>query len=69
MSFSLAPLLLHSPDVPELARTQLAAALADPERRDEHLLAAAQTMHHELAVDCADALELVGLSPQDGCCG
>ena len=63
MSFSVAPLLLHSPDVPERVRDELRAAFdAEPEQRGDHLLSAARMINAELAVDCADALELVGLS-------
>ena len=64
MSFSLAPLLLNSPDLPLPARDALAAALASaPEQRTRHLIRAARALVHELPLDCADARELVGLPP------
>jgi hypothetical protein len=64
MSFSVAPLLLHSADLPPHAREALAAALsASPEQRKAHLLRAARVMHRELALDCADVRELIGLPP------
>ncbi|MBX3155327.1 MAG: hypothetical protein KF773_04975 [Deltaproteobacteria bacterium] len=70
MSFSLVPLLLHSSDLPEGARAQLAAALAtDEDRRDEHLLSAARLLHRHLDLDCDDARELVGLPPPTDDCG
>ena len=61
-------LLLHSEDVPLLAREALASALHGPaEDRCENLLEAAVILHRELDLDCKDARELVGLA---GCgCG
>ena len=61
MSFSMAPLLLHSADLPNDVRERLQAAMVEPAQRDEHLVAAARMMHHQLALECSDALELVGL--------
>jgi hypothetical protein len=68
MTFSVAPLLLHSKHVPALARHALRAALAAPaDQRTPHLESAARILHHELALDCADARELVGLSNGGSC--
>ena len=67
MSLSMAPLLMHSPDVPATVRAELQAAYAQPEQRQEHLVRAARTLYETLPLDCADALELVGL-PTDGRC-
>jgi hypothetical protein len=67
MSFSMAPLLMHSPDLPAPIRDELRAAYAlAPGQRAGHLATAACLMHAALAVDCPDALELVGLPP-GGC--
>ena len=66
MSLSLAPLLMHSPDVPAGVRAELQAARAAArEHRDEHLVRAARLLHRTVPIDCADALELVG--QPDGC--
>jgi hypothetical protein len=66
MSLSLAPLLMHHPDVPATVRAELRAAYrAAPEHREAHLLRAARTLHRTVPLECADALELVGL-PADG---
>ena len=63
MSFSFAPQLLHSQSIPEVARRALLAAQeASLEDRAPHLEAAARSLHRELALDCGDARELVGLS-------
>jgi hypothetical protein len=63
MTFSVAPLLLHSDSVPLGARRALwAATEAPPDERVQHLVAAARVLHRELGLDCADARELVGLS-------
>jgi len=68
MSLSMAPLLMHSPDVPESVRAELHAAHgATREHRDEHLARAARLLHHFVPLDCADALELVGLPAGGGC--
>ena len=67
-SFSVAPLLIHSKNVPALARHALRAALDAPaHERRPHLESAARILHHELALDCADARELVGLSDGGSC--
>jgi hypothetical protein len=68
MGFSIAPLLLHSDSVPADARSALQAAYAAPlEERGPHLEAAARILHRELALDCSDARELVGLSAPGAC--
>jgi hypothetical protein len=62
MSFSVAPLLLDSESVPLGARRALRSAHeAPPHERARHLETAARVLHHELGLDCIDALELVGL--------
>jgi hypothetical protein len=62
MSFSVAPLLLHSDQVPAAARAELRAAYEGPEtERTRHLEIAAGILYRELALDCPDARELVGL--------
>ena len=62
MSLSMAPLLMHSRDVPAIVRAELQAAYAaTSERRDEHLLTAARMLSWIIPLDCDDALELVGL--------
>jgi len=64
MSFSIAPLLLHAEAVPAAARRALRAALDGPSgNRGAHLEQAARILHRELALDCVDARELVGLAP------
>jgi hypothetical protein len=68
MSFSMAPLLLHRPDIPATVRHALRAALDGPvEQRTRHLESAARTLYRELDLDCDDARELVGLSPGETC--
>lgn len=68
MPFSLAPLLIHNPDVPSNVRDALRTAYeVSADRRDDHLAAAARVMARELALECADARELVGL-PFTGTC-
>jgi len=64
MSISLAPLLVHSDTIPASARRALRAAHDGPTvERGAHLESAARILHRELALDCADARELVGLAP------
>ena len=61
---SMARLLINSHDVPDAARDELRAAFAaEPERRADHLAAAARVIHAELELECGDARELVGLAP------
>ncbi|HEY1959915.1 MAG TPA: hypothetical protein VGH28_30110 [Polyangiaceae bacterium] len=62
MSFSLAPLLVHSDAVPVLARQALrAAVVAPPDARDELLAEAARVLYDETDLECSDVRELVGL--------
>jgi hypothetical protein len=68
MSFSVAPLLLHSTQVPPGARRALRAAYDAPvEDRTPHLESAARILKRELDLDCRDARELVGLSSEGPC--
>ena len=68
MSLSMAPLLMHSPDVPASVRAELRAAHdATREHRDEHLARAARLLERSVPLDCADALELVGLPVEYSC--
>jgi hypothetical protein len=68
MSFSVAPLLLHSTQVPLTARHALRAAYEAPlEERILHLESAARILHRELDLNCLDARELVGLSAEGNC--
>lgn len=63
MSFSVAPLLLHSQAVPDAARSAIRAAFEGAsETRQEHLTSAARILYTEAGLDCADARELVGLA-------
>lgn len=67
MSFSMANLLIHSPDVPMNVREALrAAADADPAERTSQLTNAAHLLYQEVDLPCADVRELVGL-PADEC--
>ena len=68
MAFSLAPLLIHSESVPLKAREALLAASVAPfEHRKTALANAARVLHAESALDCRDALEIVGLQSDCGC--
>ena len=63
MKFSVAPLLLHSEQVPASARMALRTAHELPlEERQPLLESAARILYQELDLDCSDARELVGLS-------
>jgi hypothetical protein len=67
MSLSMAPLLMHSAQVPAAAREALRAALdADPDDRRAGLESAARILHGEVGLVCSDALELVGLGDGEG---
>ncbi|HEY1557781.1 MAG TPA: hypothetical protein VGF94_23275 [Kofleriaceae bacterium] len=67
MSISIAPLLVHTDDVPAAARAAIRDALSAPSDGRQHLLeTAARILRDEAALDCADARELVGL-PAGGC--
>ncbi len=70
MSFSIAPLLIHSEAIPEGAKAALRDALARPEDERPALLAGvARILFREAELDCSDALELVGLSSAASPCG
>lgn len=62
MRFSMAPLLMHSPDVPVGVRDALVAAYAaEPEHRADRLEAAARLLHRETDLACDDVRELIGI--------
>lgn len=64
MSLSLLPLLLHHDDVPPTARAALRATCgADADQRRAQLELAARVLCRETDLDCAEARELVGLTP------
>jgi len=66
--FSLAPILIHSDDVPEAAREALRVARsAPPELRTAELERAAHVLYTHTDLDCQDVRELVGLDA--GSCG
>lgn len=66
---SMAPLLMHSSDVPAPVREALIAAYAgDPDERDERLVFAARMMARETELECADVRELLGLADDDCTC-
>ncbi|HEX3775526.1 MAG TPA: hypothetical protein VHV51_13735 [Polyangiaceae bacterium] len=68
MAFSIAPLLIHSHAVPAKAREALRyASTAPAEHRKTALASAARVLHAEAALDCDDALEIVGLQGDCGC--
>src|SRR5688572_3040762 len=70
MSSSLAPILIHSEDVPLAARAALRNALYAPaERRGAELARAARLLYRETDLDCAEVHELVGLSAAGTCAG
>ena len=64
MMFSMAHHLLNLDGIPPAAKATLREALASPpDTRPTLLLQAAALLHRELEVDCADALEVVGIDP------
>lgn len=69
MSLSMAPLLMHNPDVPAPVREALQAAYAveRPDARAELLATAARLLYAETdgELPCSDARELVGLPSGD----
>ncbi len=69
MSFSMARLLMHSPDVPATVRDALrAAADAEPDERTVQLETAAHLLYRQVDLPCADVRELVGLPATEcGC--
>jgi hypothetical protein len=66
MSFSLAPLLIHSEAIPARARDALKAAY-DAGQPTPLLESAARVLYSETDLDCRDVRELVGL-PDGGAC-
>lgn len=63
MAFSLAPLLVHSEAIPAKAREALRYATSAPaEHRKLALAKAARVIYAETALDCDEAMEIVGLS-------
>jgi hypothetical protein len=68
MKFSMAPLLMHDPDVPRLVREALRAAhVADPSDRIARLERVAKMLREAVDLECAEARELVGLDPRRAC--
>lgn len=68
MSLSMAPLLMHSAQVPAEAREAIRAVYeAPPEHRSARLESAALVLHLTTGLECSDVRELVGL-PGDGDC-
>jgi hypothetical protein len=66
MSFTLAPLLIHSEHVPEEAREALRAVDGSPaEQRAELLESAARILYDQTELDCREVRELVGLPAGD----
>lgn len=62
MSLSMAPLLMHSEQVPAEARDAIRAAFeAPPQERSASLEHAARVLRQATGLACKDALELVGL--------
>ena len=62
MPFTMSTLLVHNADVPRAAREALLAARsAPPSDRGALLESAARSLYNDAGLDCADALELVGL--------
>jgi hypothetical protein len=67
MSFAMASLLAHSDSVPATARVVLQAAHEGPASLRVGLLeSAAEILHRETGLGCADARELMDLAPR-GC--
>ncbi len=62
MTFSMAPLLVHSDTVPAKARRALQRALrAPPERRTQLLESAARAIWRHTDLDCAEIRDLIGV--------
>jgi hypothetical protein len=67
-SLNIAPILIHTEDVPAAARIAIRAAYAGPlERRTAWLESAARTLHRETDLDCMEAADVVGLSRTVSC--
>ena len=63
MTLSFISLLINDVDVPVRARAALRAAIRAPASEQRfHLEVAARALYREAHLDCADALELVGLA-------
>ena len=68
MAFTMSTLLVHDEHVPHAARKALLAAdAAVPSERGPLLASAARILYDQTDLDCADALELVGLPAECGC--
>jgi hypothetical protein len=68
MSFSMAPLLTHSEQVPAEARDAMRAAYdVPPQHRTASLEAAARVLHQATGLECSDVRELVGLPGDKDC--
>jgi hypothetical protein len=68
MSLSMAPLLMHSEQVPAEARDAIRTAYeGPPENRNTGLESAARVLHQTTGLECSDVRELVGL-PGGGDC-
>jgi hypothetical protein len=68
MSLSMAPLLMHSEQVPAEARDAIRAAYDGPaQHRTARLEAAARVLHQATDLECRDVRELVGLSGDRPC--
>lgn len=69
---SMAPILMHSEQVPPSARDALReASSAPPASREAFLTTAAKILYAETGLPCEDVLELVGLHAEksEGACG
>jgi hypothetical protein len=71
MSFAMASLLAHSDQVPPSARVVIKAAHEGPPALRAGLLeSAAMILYQEAGIECADARELLDLTPGNDCdCG
>jgi len=68
MSISMAPLLMHSEQVPAAVRDAFRTAHeALPEHRSARFASAARVLHEETDLECGDILELVGLRSEGDC--
>lgn len=68
MSMSMAPILMHSEQVPAAARDAIRAAFAAPPgHRSAGLEYAARVLHRETGLACRDVRELVGLCGEGDC--
>jgi hypothetical protein len=68
MNLSMAPLLMHSEQVPAEVRDAIRAAYDAPdEHRTAGLEAAARVLHRTTGLECSDVRELVGLPGDRDC--